>query len=140
MIKPLDYRVPDPAESRAARRRILFRIAIVLLSVVVAIVGVVIVAIVIITRRLDENLRKADNYIAGAKVMLAKDPRFQNVELSSFTMANGSVLVNGTVATSLDLSALQRSIQSSGPPVPVIFDVQVLPMTVPTTFPTGSGE
>lgn len=135
MMSPLEYRAPDQAESQAARRRIIIRIGIIILSVVVALVASVVIVFVIITRRLDENLRKADDYIAVAKVMLAKDRRFQNVELGDFTELGGSVLVEGTVATSSDLSALQRCIQMSTPPVPVLYHVQVVATTNPSTAP-----
>lgn len=126
-MNPLDYRVPDSAERRSGRRRILFWIVIAVLSVVVAIVAGVVITFVVTVRRLDVNLAKADSYIAAEKPILAKDPRFQNVELSHFTEAGGSVLVDGTVGTPSELYALQ------------IYDVQVTAITQPGTAPTHSG-
>lgn len=141
MTNPLEYRVPQRAESRTARRRILFCISIVVLSVVVAILTGGVITFVVISGRIDENLRKADNYIAGERIILAKDPRFQDVELEHFTELNGSVLVSGSVATQSDLSALKRTLEASAPPVPIIYgDLQVLATTRPTTAPTTGGS
>jgi cytoskeletal protein RodZ len=139
-MNPLEYRVPDRAESRTARRRILFRITIVILSVVVVILTGVVITFLVISRRIDENLRKADNYIAGESVVLAKDPRFQNVDLEHFTKLDGSVLVSGSVDTQSDLSALKRTIDTSAPPVPALYDVQVLATTRSTTAAATRGS
>lgn len=132
--------MPDPAESRVARRRISFRIAIGALSVFVAIVAGVVITFVVISRRFDENYRKAETYVAGAKLTLAKESRFQQVELEATTQLGGAVRVDGTVAPPSDLSLLQRSIQLSGPPVPVIYDVQVMVPTRSSTAPIIGNE
>ena len=134
-MNPLDYRVPGRAESRVFRHRILVRVGISILAVVVAVVAGVVITFLVISRQLDENLRKADTYIVGERRVLAKDPRFQNVELEHFTGAGGSVLVDGGVASQADLSALQRTITQSAPPVPVRYYVEVLATTRSTSVP-----
>lgn len=67
------------------------------------------------------NLQLADEHAAKLLSALRADPRFQHIELHSYTGDGGSLAASGAVATSSDLRELQRLIIVSRPPVKVLF-------------------
>src|SRR6266852_4621385 len=71
------------------------------------------------------NLVIADRYVRTMSPILLQDSRFLGVRVSTFTGADGSVVIDGRVASDADFSDLKRVIEQSQPRITALFQVQV---------------
>jgi hypothetical protein len=85
------------------------------------------------------NIRKAEEFIAQNAAAVNADPRFKEVEFSSCTAADGSLLIDGTVSSAADASELRHNLASRLPSIVVGWHVYVAKpaTTMPTTGPQG---
>jgi hypothetical protein len=71
---------------------------------------------------LNERLRLADGHASVVRQQLEADPRFSGIDVESFTGGNGTLLVTA-VAQPGTAQDLRRIVESTSPPVPVIYEV-----------------
>jgi hypothetical protein len=70
-----------------------------------------------------ENMARATQHISILRPILDKDFRFTHIRLTSYTAANGSLLVSGDLSSDQDLDALRRTVEGSNVPVEVVYQV-----------------
>ena len=98
--------------------------------VVLAIVGI---ALVLITRYFGPAARQADNlalaraHAAQLQPQVRGDARFANISLGANTGDGGSLWVYGSITTEQQSNDLRRLVESSHPPVPVRYDLRMVP-------------
>jgi hypothetical protein len=71
------------------------------------------------------NLVFADRYIRAIYPALQNDTRFREVTASTFTGADGSVMITGRVASEAGFSDLKRIIEQSQPRITILVTVSV---------------
>jgi hypothetical protein len=76
------------------------------------------------------NLAAAGRHIPVLLPALRKDARFAALELFPFTGGDGCLLVRGTLNSESDLEDLKRLIETSKPPVAVLYGVVVIPSAI----------
>ena len=99
--------------------------------VFVIIIGLV---IVILTQKFGPYPRQMENMAAAKKhalillPMIQKDSRFSNITADAFTGgADGSLAIFGELFSDKDLQDLKNIVESSKPPVEVVYFVKVYP-------------
>ena len=76
------------------------------------------------------NIALADEHTTILRPMIEKEPRFANIQISSFTGSGGSLSVRGYVTSEEDMSDLKKMVAKSTPPVEVMYFVKVIPAGV----------
>ena len=100
---------------------------------IIAIVTMLGVAAVLLIQRFGpfprqmENMAAAEQHIQILRPMLQQDPRFTNLSLHVFTGAGGSLSLSGELYSDRDLADLKQIVQTSKPPVEVVYHVFVVP-------------
>ena len=98
----------------------------------IAVIGIVVVAIYkhFVPYTYDEQAAKnyaaAEHHIPILKPLLTNDSRFTNISLYPFTGSGGSLEISGDLFTDRDLADLKRIVDSSSPPVTIVWQVQVI--------------
>jgi hypothetical protein len=97
---------------------------------VVAIVGI---AFVLVTRHFGPAARQADNlalaraHAARLQPQVRNDVRFADISLGANTGDGGSLWVYGSLASQQESNDLRRVVEASLPPVPVRYDLRMVP-------------
>jgi hypothetical protein len=73
------------------------------------------------------NMAAAERHIPILLPLLQKDSRFTNFTVSVFTGQNGSLIIDGQLYSEKDLQDLKKMVDSSSPPVAVVYNVRVYP-------------
>jgi hypothetical protein len=76
-----------------------------------------------------ENMEKARAHAPKVTALLHADTRFADVQAAQFSGQGGSLAVHGYVSTVTALQDLKRLVESTSPPVRVLWFVRVLPTT-----------
>jgi hypothetical protein len=71
------------------------------------------------------NMRAAPRHIPNLEAIVWKDERLRSVAFSACTSQGGSLLVGGTVSTLEDLDELKARVESTSPPVSVVYGVTI---------------
>lgn len=87
--------------------------------------------------RLDRKMIDVSTRAEAARSKAAGDPRFAGLTFWPTTRDGGVLLVQGAVATSADLAAIQQVVRSTGPAEDVRWEVSVGP--IPATAPAAAG-
>src|SRR6185436_18657088 len=100
---------------------------------IIAIVTMLGVAAVLLIQRFGpfprqmENMAAAEQHIQVLRPMLQQDPRFTNIALHPFTGAGGSLSLSGELLSDRDLADLKQLVETSKPPMKVVYHVTVIP-------------
>ena len=100
---------------------------------IIAIVTMLGVAAVLLIQRFGpfprqmENMAAAEQHIQVLRPMLLQDSRFTNIALHVFTGAGGSLSLSGELLSDRDLEDLKQIVETSKPPVEVVYHVTVIP-------------
>ena len=78
-------------------------------------------------RRQMENMALAEQHIQVLRPMLLQDSRFTNIALHAFTGSGGSLSLSGELLSDRDLADLKHIVETSKPPVEVVYHVTVIP-------------
>ena len=98
--------------------------------VLVAIVGV---AVVFLTRHFgpaasqEKNLEAAREHASRLEPDIRRDSRFADIRLGAYTGDGGCLWVRGFLTSDQQSNELSRLVEASHPPVPVRYDIQILP-------------
>lgn len=74
------------------------------------------------------NMAAAERHIPFLSAMLERDSRFTNLSLRPYTAHDGSLKIAGELCTDDDLRDLKKIVESSRPPVTVVYAIPVIPM------------
>ena len=100
---------------------------------IIAIITMLGVAAVLLIQRFGpyprqmQNIAAAEQHIQILRPMLQQDSRFTNIAVHVFTGAGGSLALSGELYSDRDLADLKEVVQSSKPPVEVVYHVFVVP-------------
>lgn len=86
------------------------------------------------------NLELAHRHVRQLMPVLAGDHRFGSVKLSESPRENGSLLLWGVVPGQVELSALRDVVESSRPPVKVIWSVRTADSADPLAVPPAKSS
>jgi hypothetical protein len=73
------------------------------------------------------NMHRVDRYLAAIRPVVAADPRFKLVELSTYTGSDGCLMIHGELDSDADLEALRSIVMQHPCPRPVLWNVWVGP-------------
>src|SRR5689334_4021984 len=119
----LDYdNTPAPPRTKRTLRSVGFGLA----MAVIACLAVPTVSLVRYARTQRHNLRRAKQHIPLATAAISGDERFRFVRFEEYTGQRGSLGVFGCVRSAEDLKELWRRVDSTSPPVPVSWHVEVI--------------
>ena len=80
--------------------------------------------------RQKRNMAAVESYLPKLTPLIKADPRFMHVKPQVFTGYDGSLLMMGGVLAEKDLSDLKKVVESTSPPVMVIWKVDVVPADI----------
>jgi hypothetical protein len=80
-----------------------------------------------------ENMAKARAHAPKVVALLLSDARFAEVKAEEFTGHDGSLIIRSAVYSETDLQDLKRIVESTSPPVHVVWAVAYPPMTKQAT-------
>jgi hypothetical protein len=138
----LQYRDGDSIDHQRARRTLVRAVVIVAVAAIAVVLGGIGV-FAYISHQIHARMEAAQEHIPVVEARLAGDARWRDIQLYGHTQRNGSLLVSGGVASPGDLTTLQQIVQSTSPPVPVVWSVQVFtspPTTTTTTISTSATQ
>lgn len=71
------------------------------------------------------HLTEAHVHVVRLTPQLSNDPRFEAIHLSESARSGGVIQVTGTVSNAESLRQLRRVVESSQPPVDIVWSVQI---------------